>query len=63
MRTPSDAPDPFALGRKVETPKPTAAPAPVAPGVVRGADGRLATTAPAPVPIVWIPTPREEDEA
>jgi hypothetical protein len=49
--------------------KPAAAPVPVAPGIVRQADGTLATNAPEPapvwvapsVPVVWIPTPRDEE--
>ena len=55
MRTPSDAPDPFALGRKVEAPKPTAAPVPIGNGCVRNPDGTLATNAPPPAP-VWVYT-------
>lgn len=45
--------------------KPATAPAPewrpVTPGIERNAAGQVRTTAPAPAPIVWIPTPREED--
>jgi hypothetical protein len=43
--------------------KPAAKPAPewrpVTPGIERNAAGQVRTTAPAPAPIVWIPTPRD----
>lgn len=64
MRHTTDNPlDPLGqLGAPVRSPQAAPAPAPVAPGIIRQADGKLATT-PTPAPIVWIPTPREEDEA
>lgn len=73
MRTNPDTPADTlpTLGAPLRDAKPAAAPVPVSPGVVRNADGTLATnappppiyTAPAPAPIVWIPTPRDEDES
>ena len=41
------------LGAPIRKPAPVAAPVPVAPGVVRNADGTLSTNVPAPAP-VWI---------
>lgn len=64
MKAPTENPtDPLgSLGKPI---KPTAAPAPewrsVAPGIERNSSGQVRTTAPAPVPIVWIPTPRDEE--
>lgn len=65
MRTnPDTTADPLpTLGAPLRDARPAAAPVPVAPGVMRGADGKVYTTAPAPAPIVWIPTPRDEDES
>lgn len=50
------------LGAPIRQAAPAPAPVPVAPGVMRGADGRVYTTAPAPAPLVWIPTPRDEEQ-
>jgi len=45
MKTNPEAADtPLPLGAPIRQSKPAAAPVPVAPGVVRGADGKLQTT-------------------
>ena len=39
------------LGPAIRDTKPAPAPVPVAPGIVRDADGRLSTNAPPPAPV------------
>lgn len=58
MRSTTDNPvDPFgSLGKPIRQEKPTAAPVPVAPGVVRNSTGQLETVIAPPAP-VWHPMP------